>query len=263
MKSYRALVIILIIVNTILIGVCAFFYISKDKVAPKFSFADNSAVYNANIDSEVLLEGITAYDGVDGDVTDRIVIEKIVENVENRTAVVYYAVSDLSGNVEKTSRQFNAIYTTAAPKVEEVVEEVAEATEEAKEDDQDVEESEEETEEVAEEVEEVEEANTEEEEDTAAAETTEVVAPQPVVNATAPVLILKSGSTNVALGQGIAFTEIIKTMTDDKDNYETLFGNIVVSKFDRDKAGSYPVTIYTVDSEGNKSNVCPIVVNVK
>jgi hypothetical protein len=49
-----------------------------------------------------------ARDDVDGDLTSRIVVEKTILDEEQETAVVYYAVSDLSGNVTKQSRVFPA-----------------------------------------------------------------------------------------------------------------------------------------------------------
>ena len=49
-----------------------------------------------------------AYDSVDGDLTNRVVVEKTILDEEQQTAVVYYAVSDLSGNVTKQSRVFPA-----------------------------------------------------------------------------------------------------------------------------------------------------------
>lgn len=51
-----------------------------------------------------LLEGITAYDSKAGDVTDRIVLEKLIERREDNIVVVFYAVSDRTGNVAKASR---------------------------------------------------------------------------------------------------------------------------------------------------------------
>ena len=52
--------------------------------------------------------GINAYDTKDGDLTSRIVVEKVVLNRDAQTAVVYYAVADYSGNVTKQSRVFPA-----------------------------------------------------------------------------------------------------------------------------------------------------------
>lgn len=101
----------LILLDIILIGICGFFYIQKDRVKPKLSFSANDAVYTSDMDKELLLQGVSANDNVDGVISDRIVIEKILENQKTDTAVVYYAVCDYSGNVNKVSREFKADYT--------------------------------------------------------------------------------------------------------------------------------------------------------
>ncbi|WP_156036098.1 hypothetical protein [Butyrivibrio sp. AE3004] len=84
------------------------FYNMSDKTEPEMRFAALDMVYDANTKEEDLLNGVMAYDAVDGDITDRIVVEKTILNKEQNTAVVYYAVSDHSGNVTKQSRVFNA-----------------------------------------------------------------------------------------------------------------------------------------------------------
>lgn len=107
----RFLVIGLILLNIVLIGICGFFYIQKDRVEPKLSFSANDIVYTQDMDTELLLQGVSAIDNVDGDISDRIVVEKILENQKTDTAVVYYAVCDYSGNVNKASREFKADYS--------------------------------------------------------------------------------------------------------------------------------------------------------
>lgn len=98
----------LIILNIALLLLCGFFYLKKDRVEPKISFSASEVVYSSDMDQTLLLEGVTANDSVDGDITDRIVVEKILENQDEQTAVVYYAVCDYSGNVSKASRVFDA-----------------------------------------------------------------------------------------------------------------------------------------------------------
>jgi len=106
----KFLVIGLIVLNIVLIGVCGFFYMQKDRQKPSISFSANDVVYTRDIDHDLLMEGISATDNKDGNISKRIVIEKILENEKNSTAVVYYAVCDYSGNVNKASREFVAEY---------------------------------------------------------------------------------------------------------------------------------------------------------
>ena len=97
---------------TILSGVLIFLivvaYGRSDRIAPEFRFSALNLVYDSTTTEKQLKEGINAYDAKDGDLTNRIVVEKVVLNKDAGTAVVYYAVADLSGNVSKQSRVFPA-----------------------------------------------------------------------------------------------------------------------------------------------------------
>jgi len=84
------------------------FYNLSDRTAPEMRFVAMDLTYDADTQEKDLLNGVMAYDGKDGDITDRIVVEKTIINEESSSAVVYYAVSDLSGNVTKQSRVFPA-----------------------------------------------------------------------------------------------------------------------------------------------------------
>lgn len=106
----KLLVIGLIFLNIALIVICGFFYMQKDRQKPGISFSANDVVYTRDMDQNLLMEGVSATDNKDGNITNRIVIEKILENEKKSTAVVYYAVCDYSGNVNKASREFVAEY---------------------------------------------------------------------------------------------------------------------------------------------------------
>ena len=108
MKHSSVIAGIFTVFNLMLAVVCIMLYLQQDREKPIFSFQANEVVYTQQTGQEELLQGITAYDDVDGDVTNRIVIEKIVENREDSSAVVFYAVSDMAGNVTKVSRVFPA-----------------------------------------------------------------------------------------------------------------------------------------------------------
>ena len=119
MKHSSLIAGIFTVFNFILAAVCVMLYLKQDRVKPEFAFQANGTVYTRQTPEEELMQGITAYDDTDGDVTGRIVIEKIVENREDSSVVVFYAVSDLAGNVTKVSRVFPA----RLPKEEEETEE--------------------------------------------------------------------------------------------------------------------------------------------
>lgn len=93
-------------VNVILMILCIIFFVRMDRVAPEFRFSMNDLIYEDGMEESRLLEGITAIDNRDKDVTDSIVIEKIIKKDGGNSVVVFYAVSDESDNVTKTSRMF-------------------------------------------------------------------------------------------------------------------------------------------------------------
>ena len=96
------------ILSGVLIFLIVVAYGRSDRSAPEFRFSATDIIYDSQTTDNNLKVGINAYDSKDGDLTGRIVVEKVVLNREKETAVVYYAVADYSGNVTKQSRVFPA-----------------------------------------------------------------------------------------------------------------------------------------------------------
>lgn len=275
MKQGKMTGILLGVINVILLAGCIILYLRTDRIPPEITFGTAEIIYQEGMDESRLLEGAMAYDGRDSDVSDRIVIEKIVENKTNSTVTVFYAVSDKGGNIAKASRVFQAAYTkeenqerdseaeqllTAGIDTELALEHIADDDETAQEGD-------------------VEETSEEEPSASPTPEPTPELAstpapapentpqpaprPQPTTDPAAPVLTLKVSEVKVMAGQGPAWVDIIGTLSDDKDNYETLFRNLSVSKYDKNKAGTYAVSVYTEDSDGNRSPSVPLNIIVR
>lgn len=268
MKQSKVLGIILAIANVILIVICAVLFFRTDRTEPKIGFQAEEIVYREGMDDTKLLEGITAYDSNDGDVTDRIVIEKLIEDREDNTVVVFYAVSDRAGNVAKASRVFNAVFA----------DQLLEAGIAAELNQEDISSNEKEiTEPVAAPAEEPtptplsaptqspspEPTRNPVPEPSNAPEPEPTPSPKPTADPAAPVLSLKVSEVTVSAGQGPAWVDLIGTLKDDKDDYTTLFKNLSVSKYDKDKPGTYEVTVSTEDSDGNQSAAIPLTIVVK
>ncbi len=288
MKQEKVAGIVLAVANIILIVVCAVLYFRIDRTTPEIQFAATDTVYREGADNAGLFAGITAYDSDDGDVSDRIVIEKTIEDRENNSIVIFYAVSDRSGNVAKASRVFPAVYAkTESSGSEEAMEQFLNAGIDADLNTGDVPDKEGEgrgTEEPESSLE-PEQAETPEPSETpkptetpkpseaptpaktSAPEKTPEPAPasphKPAADPSAPVLTLKVSEVKVNAGHGPAWVDVIATLKDDKDNYETLFKNLSVSKYDQNKAGTYQVTVSTEDSDGNRSQAVPLTIVVK
>lgn len=99
----RSLGIILGILNIVLLTVCGIFFFGKDKNAPEILLGEGSIVYAQEEGTDSLFEGVTAFDEEDGELTDSVVIEKIVTNEAKETATITYGVADSSGNVGKVT----------------------------------------------------------------------------------------------------------------------------------------------------------------
>lgn len=279
MKQGRLAGIIFSVASIALIVIYIILSIGLDRSAPEFSYQETNILYKAGMDLSELLTGVSAYDSVDGDMTERIVVEKVIEDRESGSAVVFYAVSDLSGNAAKSSRVFKAVFDDMDGEADIVEEESEGNFPEAGIDaemnlsgktiltgeDTDV------TEEDF--------ARENEEETTPAPVVTPIPTPiqeptpqptlaptpkpAPTIDPAVPILTLKVSEVKVKAGQGPAWVNIIGNLSDDKDSYETLFRNLNVSKYDRDKAGSYGVNVYTEDSDGNQSQSVPLTIIVE
>lgn len=276
MKQNRIIGIVLAVINAVLIIFCTVMYLRTDRTVPGIEFQSTDTIYREGMDNTSLLAGISAYDSRDGEITDRIVIEKLIENKEENCVIVFYAASDKAGNVAKASRVFPAVYrkddSTGGQDMADTLLEAGITAElnESKEG-LPVSSGGEEA------VPELEETPVPEETPvlvsspeparTPQAEQKKTPEPEPVptpdADPAAPVLILKQTEVNVTAGQGPAWVDVIDVLKDDKDNYETLFKNLSVSKYDRNKPGSYPVTVWTEDSEGNRSQAVPLTIVVK
>ena len=80
-------------------------YRSRDKIPPVISFSEADALtYEEGMTDEELLRGISAYDDVDGDVSDSLKVEFAAVDPEDGTVTVTYAARDKSNNVAKASQ---------------------------------------------------------------------------------------------------------------------------------------------------------------
>ncbi len=78
---------------------------NTDTTPPVLSFSDQLLQLSTQEPKSSLLQGVTATDDWDGDVTAGIVVEKIFLNNDDGLATVTYAAFDQAGNVAKASRQ--------------------------------------------------------------------------------------------------------------------------------------------------------------
>ena len=94
---------------------CAFsyYFVStrglEDHTPPEITVAQPQLELSVYAEPEELLQGVTAWDDVDGDVTDLLVLESVSDIYDGNQAVATYAAFDQSNNVSKAQRTL--IYT--------------------------------------------------------------------------------------------------------------------------------------------------------
>lgn len=302
MKDSGKWAVVFTVLNIILIVACVVLLLGRDRKAPAISFSQNDLIYYSGIDNEKLLQGVTAMDAKDGDVSDRIVVEKIVQNKNENRAVVYYAVTDLDGNAAKASRVFEAVNEStgnamkdigmagfdgdmdeALPNETEGMTAAIPGNQEGQEAAGDMQEEQEEDVQAesspskspspsvsptpdAEEQrrKEQEEADRQaEEEQRQQEEARRKAEEEAAAKAGNPKIILKNTTVNTTAGQLPAWIDVIGNFQDDKDGYETLFRNLKASKYDVNAKGDHAVTLTTTDSDGNVSDPVTVTVHVK
>ena len=103
-------------VNLLLMGVLAavivlfggylvWIHNTLDTTGPVITVSEEVLEISVKDPSEVLMQGITAMDDRDGDVTSRMLVESIYGITEDHMTTVTYAAFDRAGNVSKIQRQ--------------------------------------------------------------------------------------------------------------------------------------------------------------
>lgn len=87
-----------------LIGYRVYEGLGTDTVAPEITVDTEVLEISAKDGKDVLLQGVTAIDDRDGDVTASLVVEGISQINDSHEVTVTYAAFDSSGNVAKTTR---------------------------------------------------------------------------------------------------------------------------------------------------------------
>ena len=210
----------------ILAGACFFVAGGKDTEAPVITVSDAKISYVEGQDEKVLLKGVHAEDNKDGDLSEKVFVENIID-LRDGSADVIYAVIDESKNIGKEHR----IITYKAKNEE---------TEKPVQQEQQQEAS------VPELPKEKEEKN------------------EIVQSGKNPAIWLTQNE--VKIKQGTEFHELayVKDLQDDADEKSVLDRKIrIEGDYDVDQKGEYLLKYYVVDSDGNQSNIEELVLIVE
>ena len=86
----KGIIAIMVILCLGLMGFVGFMKFSEDNTPPEIQFQDNEIVYTAGDSYDGLLDGVTATDNKDGDVTESLVVESVYPNEDGQTAPIVY-----------------------------------------------------------------------------------------------------------------------------------------------------------------------------
>lgn len=104
-KLLRRLTLVLFVVVSIAFIVFSVIgAVRTDKTMPTIEIATDTIEMSVKDKKERLLEGVKAYDGKDGDITDKVLIESVSKFIEPGVCTVTYAVADSDKHVVKKTR---------------------------------------------------------------------------------------------------------------------------------------------------------------
>ena len=228
-------------------------YKNQDRTAPEIKVDRSEKIaYTEGEDYGKLLEGVTAQDDKDGDLTSEVFVEKVVP-VSKKKAVVYYGVTDKANNVGTASREV----TYQAAEDSDAAEDTAQATasEEASEDT---------TQKTKKKSKKAKAKKTAEEkkaeetaQDAAAAEqqSTDQQSEALQPNGTRPAMKLAEEAKTIARGTSFNALNEVTDAVDDKDDRDTLFRGLHIDgNYNVNQAGTYKLQYYVQDSDGNTSD---------
>ena len=253
----KGIIAIMVILCLGLMGFVGFMKFSEDNTPPEIQFQDNEIVYTAGDSYDGLLDGVTATDNKDGDVTESLVVESVYPNEDGQTATIVYVARDSRNNVGKANKVVT--YRAAADDQATTSDESADAqpsvtpeatntptptpsvTPDAGSD--------------------TEEADS----DTTSADGSEEDDSTDNLSAEAPRIKLSTNRVTIKKGESINRISYVESVTDDKDSKETLYKRIEISgdTFDKDTPGTYEQTYYVVDTDGNRSNEAKLTIVVQ
>lgn len=250
----RGFVALMAVVCLVLAGITLFLRFTEDREAPEIHFQDNEITYTQGEDYEGLLLGVTATDNKDGDVTDSLVVESVYPNDDGENATVVYVAKDSSNNIGKASKSVDYRLSSEGETGAEE-EPVADETADAAAAQSGAESGTEDTPEGQD--------GTPEENNDGEGQDEDLEAEN--LSPGSPVIKLSKSRVTISRGESINRISYVESITDDKDDENTLWRRIEIKgdEFDANTPGTYEQIYYVVDSDGNKSNEAKLTIVVQ
>lgn len=106
MRILRIIIVVLFLITTALFSM---YYVNEklteDNTMPVISIEDEMIEVSFETTREELLQGVTAYDEKDKDITDKIIVESVSRFIDDGICKVTYAVCDNDNNVANATRK--------------------------------------------------------------------------------------------------------------------------------------------------------------
>lgn len=250
---------IMIFLCVVLAGAIIYIEGQEDHTGPEI-IADSSSdlVYSPDMSEAELLEGISAVDEKDGDVSDTLTVESVYET-DDSSVVISYAAKDNDNNITKYKRTMKAENTEEDEEGEDSPAEENGSSEETAENTEDVsEESGEETEET------VAAPTATPKQDEAESLRQEQEALADAMPSQNPRIYLTEYLVKIPVGSSWEPLDYVSEIEDDQDDMYALWRKIQVSgSVDTSAAGTYECTYNVMDSQNNDSNHAVIKVIVE
>ncbi len=229
-------------------------YKNQDRTAPEIKVDQSKKIaYTEGEDYGKLLEGVTAQDDKDGDLTSEVFVEKVVP-VSKKKAVVYYGVTDKAKNVGTASREV----TYQAAEDSDVAEDTAQDTASEDTTQKTDEKSAKKKSKKAKTKKTAEEKKAEETAQDAAAADQQSADQQSATlqpNGIRPAMKLAEEAKTIARGTSFNALNEVTDAVDDKDDRDTLFRGLHIDgNYNVNQAGTYTLQYYVQDSDGNTSD---------
>lgn len=232
-------------------------YKNQDRTVPEIKVDQSEKIaYTEGEGYGKLLEGVTAQDNKDGDLTSEVFVEKVVP-VSKKKAVVYYGVTDKAKNVGTASREVTYQAAEDSDAAEETVQDTASEDTTQKTDEK----SEKKTKKKSKKAKTKKTAEEKKAEDTAqdaaAAEqqNTDQQSATLQPNGTRPAMKLAEEAKTIARGTSFNALNEVTDAVDDKDDRDTLFRGLHIDgNYNVNQSGTYTLQYYVQDSDGNTSD---------
>ena len=240
----RTVGMVLGVLNLLLMAVCLMLYMGKDRSAPEIILSEAGYVYEEGLPEHILLSGVTARDAEDGDLTGKIVVEKVVTDTVQKTAIITYGVADEAGNVRRVSRTLE-MPVAERPQLPTAGEAGNGGADTQTQEHADAEEG------TA--------GGTEPEAGETGSSENEVTTVESETGDGRPVIVFTSREIRVKTGETPDWQSVMGEVQDDKDSRDTLLAALEVGgEYDLQRAGEYFLTLTVKDSDGNSSNAYPM-----